>query len=76
MMSSKLSLTLASSALLGLALFIIGLSIDAYAVAGFSLASISLVLLATVEAYAPHVHRFEPAAVPAPQPRQRLPLAA
>lgn len=76
MMSSKLSLALAASALTGLALFILGIALGTFAFAGFSLATISLVLLATGQEYAPRTHRFEPSAVPAARPTLRLPLAA
>jgi hypothetical protein len=76
MITTKLSLALASSALAGFALFLLGISLGAFAFAGFSLATISLVLLAMSQDYAPRPHRFEPAAVPASRPSQRLPLAA
>lgn len=76
-MSRILSVSIfATAALSGFALLVLGLALDAFALGGFSLAVVSLFLLAAAGDYAPRNHRFEPSLVRNRSASARLPLAA
>jgi len=66
----------ATLALAGFGLFLVGLSLDAFALTGFSIAVVSLLLLSAAGDYAPRQRRFEPSLVKANANSARLPLAA
>lgn len=87
MKTSSLVSFLASAALVGFGLMLIGLAADTFVPMAFSGTVVALLLLATVRDYSPRARRFElkrvPAAAPAsasasPSTRRgaRLPLAA
>jgi len=66
----------ATLALAGYGLFLLGLSLDAFALTGFWIAVVSLLLLNAAGDYAPRRRRFEPSLVKAEAHSARLPLAA